>query len=133
MEFNNSLYEKLKGMFATLRDDDPQTAYQIAKESVSAKAYYEEKLAEAIKEASELDYEADRIAADISNTQSPDNVSKGQRIADASTEVLEARKLHARMKWVVGQLQARVNFLESIHFTAKMVYENMTKNYRRGA
>jgi hypothetical protein len=132
-EYDDALYQRIKHEFISLKEEDIGSAFQLIKASAVAKQYYEEQLHEYNKLAEEAKLEAERRKAWVSAKESPENVSKGARIADSDPGVIDSLLDHQKAKLIVGQLQARVNFLGNVHFTCKTVYENNSKTYRQGA
>ena len=131
MAYDDSIYQDIRQHFAGLDETDMQEAFLLAKRAADAKEYYEEQLHEYSRLASGLKHDITRTHAKISFEESPENVAKGNRIADNSDVINGLRRELDRTQYFVGQLQARVNFLGNVHFTAKSAFENAAKKYRQ--
>ena len=130
--YSDEAYLQIREDFSSLAENDFNEAFRLAKDSASAKSYYEDKYHEFTNLSEEAKYEITRVHSAISHRESPDNVSKGNRIADADPEVIALRAQQRKAAYVAGQLQTRVNFLGNVHFTTKSAYENANKSYRQG-
>ena len=137
MSNTNSIKEKLqsymilKDEYAELEDNDPNSAYSIMKKASALLEYFETEEAETDKELNIKKTNAESLESQVALKESPNNVSKGEKLASCNNEVMYEWNEYYTAKCTHGRLIAIIKFLWRVYYDSQNVWKNSSQIQRR--